>query len=309
MGGEPAAHRHRGDVEGDADQRQGEGVDLWVAERPGELLPDGLLGPEAHGGATPEVDVGENGVGGQHRQRQQPEGARHQQRPTEQRDATQREAGDAAADDGGEQRDRGSEQAADDHQESDERECDGLALTTGTRGAEPAVDQEAGNRRAGTDQPGPEGKGGHPWEGDAVGPDLEGGDCGAEAHEDGHDGEQHEPDPVGGPELEDLVGAAEHLGTTEVEAFEGDQDAGYEAGQQGQRAGADPVAAECVGIGGGDDALECGCVVGLQGGVGHRPRSWIVLRVRAAPSPTHPSGPGPREARRIDGDPAALPAR
>jgi hypothetical protein len=78
---------------------------------------------------------------------------------------------------------------------------------------------------------------------------------------------------VGGPELEHLVGAAEDLGAREVESLEGDEDAGDQAGKQRERARAEPVAAERVGIGGGDDALECGGVAGLQGGVGHRPRS------------------------------------
>ena len=185
----------------------------------------------------------------------------------------QGEADDPAADDGREQRDGGTEQTTDDHQEADEREGDGLTLAAGVGGSEPAVDQEAGDGGTGADQPGPEGEGGHPGEGDAVGAHLEGGHCRAEAHEDGHDGEQHESDPVCGPELEDLVGATEHLGATEVETLEGDEDAGEEAGQQRQRAGAEPVATERVGVGGGDDALQRGCAVGLQRGVGHHPQN------------------------------------
>ena len=59
-------------VQGDAEHWEGQHVDSWVGEHPGELFPDGIFGAEPHGRAALEVDVGQHGVGGQHRQHAAP---------------------------------------------------------------------------------------------------------------------------------------------------------------------------------------------------------------------------------------------
>ena len=158
--GDPGGPRQ--DVQGDADDRQGQNIDRRMGEHPRELLPDGVLGTEPEGRATPEVDVGQHRVGGQYRQHPRPDRGGNQRGPGGERKVPKARTGDPTGNDGGHHTDRGQQQAPDDQKQAHEGQGGGLSLAGPTRGAETAVDEESGNGNDGADQPSPAGQRGGP---------------------------------------------------------------------------------------------------------------------------------------------------
>ncbi len=150
--------------------------------------------------------------------------------------------------------------------------ADGVGVHAAHRTAVEAVAQD---EEDGAAQPGPEGTGRRPREGQAGGPDLQRHDGGGQAEEEGHDDEERQAEPVEGEDLQDVV-AAEHLELVEGDRLEVEQRADHDGHDQEERRPAEPQPTDRLVVARAHDGRQAaGFGLGRRRGLGGRGRGCL----------------------------------
>ena len=272
------------DLGGDAQHRDGQGVDGGLLEQPVELAPDaGRLGrAEGDRVPAPQVGVDDDDVGRRDRQGEQPHRRAHQHGPGEQGDLQEAHAGRSERDHRRGQVHRPGQQRGDDQQGAQKGQGHGVALGAGDAVHRPpaAAREHRRHHDQRPDQPRPERGLGRPGEGQPGRPQPARHHRHGQAQEQRHHHQQRQRGPVQGPHLEPGVEAAEHLvGGGGVEALQPGQhpDDGH-AYREHQRDGHEGAADGAAVVGrhrsgeSGRSGAGGGLLNGDRGGVCHRHR-------------------------------------